>query len=745
MSLTRKLLVLSLAAIALPSIQASVRDPRVWKSEPYAPGVGPVGDPQVWTDHPYYPGEGALSTPQRIVDTALAIPRGGIVEDGTDRSKFIKLFLWRSEHFTHGPAPMIYNLPGYQPDPAGTPLGRDNGGMPQMDMDAMRALFSYGWGECGVNHAQMGVFFASLGWPHRCRPLYHDVTGETFVDGKWCQFNADQYSLHFLEDNPHAPFASVDENIAALHRHLEWNPDLGLWDPAIGSYRLPQINTKGHYEDFTSPYTGRIVPHRSVQWRDWYAHVWDVPVPRSRYADAYTAAPIAYRLRRGETFTRWLHPDGAPRDLGLAARIWWGWNSETPVNTGPFFRYSFIQNAPARDEIPGEPEDSLGMSAYGNGCYDWSPDLSTDDYLDGVADRPGAVVHSDNPRLKATTTSTLTLHHSSPYTIAGRPLDRYDPANEARDGAVLEAEVVGTVPVRISVNGGITWSSLRTLSATLTRVDFTNQVKGRNQYLLRFAFNANEGLNHLRLRTVTMASQSVYPNLKASGSTVRYRAGHVGVIELSPDLWTAQTAASTSGFIKKVAESPNISYLHYSGTSIAMRATDNNPISVTYKVTMPRALARGGAVYKQIHAALAAGATLSSLPRSYSRIEYATKAAGPWTELAAYTIPTDNDVSSYWVYGRTPDETSLGKATVFLRFTTHDPGWKAKILYFRVYGTYVIPTSPPPLEVTFSWSEDGNTMAHTHVVPAGASVDVWTIDTGSNIVQDKVVFRVPGS
>jgi hypothetical protein len=100
--------------------------------QPAPPGQGLVGDPQIWTDHPYYPGEGALSTPRRIVETALATPRGGLVEDGTNRSALIKLFLWRAEHYTHGPTPMLYNLPGYTPDPAGTAVGRDKGGGAQM-------------------------------------------------------------------------------------------------------------------------------------------------------------------------------------------------------------------------------------------------------------------------------------------------------------------------------------------------------------------------------------------------------------------------------------------------------------------------------------------------------------------------------------------------------------------------------------------------------------------------------------
>ena len=35
------------------------------------------------------------------------------------------------------------------------------------DYDAMRGLFSYGWGLCGTNHAHMRVFADEAGWPWR--------------------------------------------------------------------------------------------------------------------------------------------------------------------------------------------------------------------------------------------------------------------------------------------------------------------------------------------------------------------------------------------------------------------------------------------------------------------------------------------------------------------------------------------------------------------------------------------------
>src|SRR5579862_489880 len=156
-----------------------------------------AGGPELQTDDPYYPGEGALSTAPRVLAHANTVPRGTLGAS-TNREKLIRLFLWRAEHFGHQVSPAVYNLPLVTPSPSS-----DN---PLMtDYDAMRALFSYGWGVCGTNHAQMRVFADEAGWPSRRRSLQGDTGYEVQVDAGvpagatgWRYFNTDQYTLHFL-------------------------------------------------------------------------------------------------------------------------------------------------------------------------------------------------------------------------------------------------------------------------------------------------------------------------------------------------------------------------------------------------------------------------------------------------------------------------------------------------------------------------------------------------------------------
>ncbi len=691
-----------------------------------------TGDPQLQTDHPYYPGERAMSTPARVASRVLNASRGTL-SNASGRDRMIRLFLWRAETFSHQYSPAVYNLPGLQPNP-----GADN---PLMtDYDAMRALFSYGFGLCGTNHAQMRVFTEEMGWTDRRRALQGDTGYEVYVDAGWRYFNTDQYTLHFLSDSSSAHFASLDEVIGTNHRYAEWNPDVGL------GYLLPQANTHGNYANFAG--VTRTVANRSLQWRDYYQNVWQ-PIPAASggnykmYGEGYAATPIVTRLRRGETFTRWFAPTGAVGDLGLAGLIWWGYTAGNigQGDNGPYSKWSFVQNAPARDETPGGAEESQGHQRYGNGCFDWQPNLANGEHLDGAAAVAGTLTSGGSPALRSTGASTLVLEHFTPYTIAARPSNGTDPATAASDGAVIQANTVGTIGVEVSVNAGATWASVGTLSGAGGQVDFTNSVKGRNQYLLRLSFDDAEGLNTLRLRTITMLNQAVYPTLKSGTTQVTYGAGNQGALDLSPDLWTLTSANSTSGYVQKVADSGNVSGVYYASGPIAYQSTNTAAIQVVYRITVPPQLAALGATWKEIHAAGNFGVHVQPVGGPYGRIEISASASGPWSSIANFAPPADNELSSFWAYGRS-GSAPLGGTTYYVRFSTYNGGYTSTIRYLRLFATYAHPAPLSATELTYHWN-NGVPQSHTRTVAAGSASDTWSIATGLNVVQQKVVIRVP--
>jgi hypothetical protein len=701
-----------------------------------AEAIAQAGGPELKTDDVYYPGEGALSTPARVIQHANAIPRGA-VGTGTDREKFIRLFLWRAEHYTHLYSPAVYNLPGKTPSPAA-----DDGLM--TDYDAMRTLFSYGWGVCGTNHGQMRVFADQAGWASRRRGLNGDTGYEILIDGGWRYCNTDQYTLHFLTNSPTAHFASVDEIVSTNHHFAEWNPDPGL------GYKLPQANTHGGYADFAGV-TG-TVPCRSTQWRSYYNDVWKPNGNWKMYGEGYTATPVVVRLRRGETFTRWLSPDGVKTEFSLPGRLWWGYNGGDVFGGGddsPYSKYSFTQNAPARDQTSiGSPEESAKVGQrFGNGCFLWQPSLSAGEHLDGTLATTGSFVTGSAPVLKSSGASTLVLFQNTPYTIAAIPgatltNGKKDPATAgATNGAVIGADTVGTVGVEVSVNAGATWTSIGTLSGVGAKIDFTDKVKGRNQYLLRLSFGDGEGLNSLTLRTITVMNQGVYPNLKSGTANVTYTASNAGALELSPDLFSAASANSMTGYVTKAGDSGNVAGDYYATGTYAFNGTDNNPISVTYKITMPPALAAAGATWKQI---FAGGnfrvAVPPALTGQFGRIQISSDQVS-WTTIGEHLPPSDNELSHFWAYGRSAEGTTLGGTTYYVKYTTGNGTNQASIRYIRLAATFTMPTSNSPVEVTYAWN-NGAAQTNVHTVAAGASSDSWSIPTGTVASQTKVAIRL---
>jgi hypothetical protein len=694
-----------------------------------------AGDPQLRTDHPHFPGELAMSTPPRVVSTALAMPRGSL-GNTTNRDKLIRLFLWRAEHYGHLHSPAIYNLPGVKPNPLAI-------NQLMIDNDGMRALFSYGFGLCGTNHAQMRPFTEALGWTDRRVQLVNDTGYEILIDGKWRYVNADQYTLHFESNSSSSHFASLQQVITTNHHFIEWNPDIGL------GHRLPQANTHGSYQNFAGV-TGTVA-NRSLQWRDYYRNIWKV-VPISSggnyktYGEGYAAAPIVYRLRRGETFTRWIDPMGVVTDLSLAGQLWWGYNVNSAASPkGPHVSWSFVQNAPARDEVPGGAEESLSNQRYGNGAYDWRPNLARGEHLDGAVAITGSLPFGGSPALRAAAASTLVFEQYTPYTIAARPADGIDPANAATDGAVITASAVGSVPVAVSVDGGATWASAGTLSGAGGRVDFTNFVKGRNQYLLRLSFDSGEGLDGLRLRTITMLNQGVFPNLKSGSAVVKYAASNVGALELSPAVSSAAADASTTGYTKRIGGSSNLTgVFHANGNAWALAGNNDSALQVVYRITMPPRLASAGARWKQIFAAFDGAAGVPTRAGTFGRIEIAPWSTGPWTQLSHYAPPTDNELSHFWTYGRSSDSTPLNPANqhYYVRFTSGNPGQVARMRFMNIYATYTLPAAASAIQVIYHWWNGAN-LVNTRTIPAGATSDTWTINTGANVAQRKVIIKIP--
>ncbi|HYE06174.1 MAG TPA: hypothetical protein VEL07_11735 [Planctomycetota bacterium] len=667
-----------------------------------------VGDPEIKTDHPYYQGELAYSTVDNLVASALNTPGRPSTGDPV-KDTILRLYYWRLEHYYHRMSPEEYNLPGVVPNPA-------NNNPLMIDYDCLSQQFSYGWGLCGTNHATIRPILEAANLPTRRRGINGDTTHEVYANGRWVMMNTDSASVISMSNSTTAEFAGVDDLIA--------NKNLMIANP-LG---LPQYA-------FGSQVSGAQGTH-SQDWYYYYDTGFDLSVAAASrmYAEGYQARPISYVLKRGETFTRFADRDGLPTHLGApGAYRWWGYVGAG----GPFRDWSYVGTATAPALNPPPTSRALANTRFGNGIFTWTPSLSAGDADDAVVTKDPAIVYATtSPQLASSSgTATITLSFFSPYTIAAVPSNGADPALPgATGGAWIVPTAVGSVPFEISVNNGASWTGAGTLSGT-TPLDFTDLVKGRHAYLMRFTVGTASGLDGFTLRTCVGVSAAVFPTLKDGGSVVTYNAGQRGVIEQNPDF---SSLANADAF--KVADSGNATFTPLTASNtFAYRSTNNQPMSLTYRLAAP-----AGTKLKLIHAAADVGSRNPVPAGAYARLQYSTNGGGSFATFADYTPAADNELSHGWVYG-SADVSGADVDEVLIRLVTYNGGYTASVRFVRLYGEHGTGT-PGQLTIVHGWDDAtaaGRTF--THVVPAGTSSTSYTVPTAGAAVSRSVSFSVPAS
>jgi hypothetical protein len=78
----------------------------------------------------------------------------------------------------------------------------------------------------------------------------------------------------------------------------------------------------------------------------------------------------------------------------------------------------------------------------------------------------------------------------------------------------------------------------------------------------------------------------------------------------------------------------------------------------------------------------------------------------------------------------------------YVRFTSNNPGQVARMRFMNIYATYTLPAATSAAQVIYHWW-NGTNQVNTRTIPAGATADTWTINTGATVAQRKVVIRMP--
>jgi hypothetical protein len=730
-----------------------------------SPAGAGVGNPQIRTDHPLYPGELAYSTMDRFARSIIDSGDLGMGLGNSERDVALRLWLWKITHTLHDYTPKLWTpLHEYcrtkfkthtaehpvRPDPLMPPALSDE------DQDSLRWTFSFGYALCTTQHSNIGPQIHAIGealgkdWRSRWVEIPGDSNHEIYFGGKWRAFDVNAGTLLFSSDSAQtAELLSYKDAFGP--KGGPNHPELLDNAPKFNGRYLPKLvwaddNAQGIPKLYT--WMRGVLQDPALYW-DGDEVERKHPSLRLMYHSAYSACPILYGLKKGETFTRWFDGDDARKEMVLPKSIWWGSNIRGGPGSVAYYSH-YLRGLPTLckdvDALVFSQESQTDNqfawrdfkdATHSNGLYDWQPNLAAGDWKEGAVALEGPIESGDSG-ITAKGPASMTVAFFSPYIIAGMPGGEADPAVDgATNGAVLHATVAGEIPVEVSINNGLTFKPAGMLKGD-GRVDVTDAVKGRNQYLLRLHLDKDDRLEALRLRTIVTVCRAVYPKIKSGKTTIIYLADGLRGFEASPDFTSEQLATSPASFVSQ----ENLTWVGYDTRQRVAWETDKDVASCTYRVTSPVGNLAG------VSAAVDVTWPSPTREGTWGELAVGPSPSGPWTTLQridsqAEDLVDKNVLPYYWIYG-SADVSKQDMKTAYVRVRFAGGGKPCGIRYMYLYGTCQT-GNDSPLAITYHWKTTGEMKEHTETVPAGDPKRTYTIDTGKDVENIKVVFSVPAS
>lgn len=650
------------------------------------PVRGDLGGPALETDHSYYPGIGRYRDARAILKAAFeehARVTGTVPANDRDRS--LALWRWLLQHLQHGtsrPIEFLNNIADPHEEASGV-------------YDTIKFVNCYQFAICYASSCAMAGLMEAAGFPARGRGISGHSVHECFYDGAWHYLDHDMAGTCFRADRK--TIASVDEICA--------DPSLLDWDYR-GVFNVPQFPWDG------GPGSRTMKGAFSVK----KAHI---------YNDHGVAVhPSTLVLRPGERFTRYFNYDRAPWGRQFH---WTGLKPNKIRPHGEFRDCTFVCDPPAdgkNDGRPSKPYVDDGVARYGNGLFEYEPDLSDPAFLKGAAEAAGLAAGSGSPRLRAVKgEGRLTLHQWTPYVICGAP-ETFDCWGKVTDAVVVSGKAVGPgVRVAVSVNGGRNWEE-RPVSEEFSE-DFSMACRSRYQYWVRFTVPEGSGLDRIHLRTVTMCGVSMLPHLRDGTNRVKYTASREGVVFADPDL------SSAEGFTASFHEAADF---RFAGNDVFTRAVPTNPSgsALTLRLRAPGPIRR---------VAMYAFLGTSSPARPNCNVEFQHSPDGKgFKSFHRKTLATDNDHWRHWLGGLADVE---GGETAYLRLRLEPNATPMRLCRIGGYAWYDTGATPA-VTVTHVWKEAAGTVRrHVEKIPPGAVEKAYSVECGAGVQNVSVAFEVP--
>ena len=352
----------------------------------------------------------------------------------------------------------------------------------RMIRDPIKMLNVYGYGFCGAFGPTTAGLFEAMGFQQARSAgipgLNHSVT-EVWYDGAWQYFDTDVRGVIFRRDG--ASIASIEE----VREDLElWaNPSKKI-DPFF-----PDVKDLAGF--------GRNFAAKPAD----YSYHWHM-----------SGSTMDFRLRKGESLTRWWRPQGGR------------WSHQEQDAETDFFR-KLILKPPygAKTNHPG-----FTIWTHGNGLFEYSPVLrkGSADFEDGVFSHRNAVLSERGLELAGDGAGEAVFEVLSPYVIV--PLvGGLDDRDDDKEASVVTFASEGDVTAAISTDFGRSFRDVRKVSENGTTVlDLTPHLRERYQYLIRFRLEGRKRatlLKSLQIKTWVQVAPISLPRLKKGLNRLEYK------------------------------------------------------------------------------------------------------------------------------------------------------------------------------------------------------------------------------
>ena len=553
--------------------------------------------------------------------------------------------------------------------------------------DPLKLIGVYGYALCMNNSSGMCGLYNAAGLPCRVRTMVGHTVPEVWFESHWNYIDTDMFGYVFLPDGKR--LANVDDLLADANLFVrQTNPP----DPFY-----PFDEKKDMAETFHSNKTA-VKDHH--------------PYPNSHMMNL--------ELRTGESLTLYYKPKErfllqtiTPNDMGVVYKDYW---TLGPVRAG---------SLAWRDD---------GPATYGNGLFDYKPDLRSDAFRRENPEMAGAVVRTgEYPQLAAAEqgkTASLVMDVNLPWVIAGlqNDLTTFD---DDSDGAVVSGlfwrmDASDENRISVSVDGGRTWSKVwenRYMGAVPFQADLTRQARGEYGYKVKFEWTDRKGtgkvgLEDLRVKNWVELSPMALPRIATGENTFRLATASRRTFYNASRWDRKQSIAGEERENLDVADGEPYLRPH----DPARPGTLTFPLGPTGMVEETRLSVLARVLPGGKPAGVSVGFALS------------TDGGSSWKELERFTPHREHELESMW-FNHVLRKADLRGDSSKVRVSIAGGGLSKVIANSAVVAE---PRSASALRVTHRWKEGGTPRTFTRTFAPEAAEQSYGITAGAGVVNEEV-------